>query len=64
MQKTDAKVYQARSRAARQAQGGKAVTVMLTPVEVTALLEVQRRTGLTIRDAIGIALLELAKPTR
>lgn len=58
------KEYQARSRARRQAQGGKAVTVMLTPDEVKALLALQSRLGLTARDTIGMALLELASPKK
>ena len=58
------KIDQARSRAARQAQGGKAVTVMLTPDEVKALSKLQEQLGLSIRDTIGIALLELASGDR
>lgn len=64
MLKTPRKEYTARSRAARQDAGGKAVYVMLTPQEAAALSQLQAKLGLNIRDAIGIALLELAQARR
>lgn len=62
MLKRPRKEYTARSRAARQAEGGKAVYVMLTPKEAAALLALQERLGLNARDTIGMALLEFDKP--
>lgn len=58
------KDYQKRSRDARKARGGKLVSIVLEPAEAQALEAIKLKHGLNARDAIGKALLELAKRTK
>jgi hypothetical protein len=57
---TDPQTRQARSRAARIAEGGRAVHVVLTPDEARALDMIKQSLSLGGRDAIGAALLRTA----
>jgi hypothetical protein len=53
--------YQKRSRDRRKAEGGKTVSVVITPEETAALEKLKTKLGLNARDTIGKALLELAR---
>jgi hypothetical protein len=58
------KEYQKRSRLRRIAEGGKALTLILTPEENAALEKLKAKLGANNRDTIGKALLEAAKRIR
>jgi hypothetical protein len=58
------KEYQKRGRDRRREEGGKYVAAMLTADEAAALEKLKLKLGLTARDCVGKALLELAKRTK
>lgn len=56
--------YQKRSRDRRKAEGGKTVTVVLSPDETAALEKLKSTLGMNARDCIGKALLDAARRTK